>query len=152
MPLRKRLRCSDRNGVGQVTSCIELPNLPYFPAVYYAIMKAGAAVVPICVLFTPREIAYQLRDSTPKPSSFRRYAGMPSANRQKNIRGWKLRASDRYDQGSGRHQPDSAHKTLTQAIYANPKNSKHIRQNDDTCAILKRPVRRSAERGGTHAP
>ncbi len=25
-------------------------NVPYFPIVYYGIMKAGAAVVPICVL------------------------------------------------------------------------------------------------------
>ena len=41
-------------------------NLPYFPIVYYGIMKAGAAVVPICVLFTPREIAYHLRDSDAK--------------------------------------------------------------------------------------
>ncbi len=41
-------------------------NLPYFPIVYYGIMKAGAAVVPICVLFTPREIAYHLRDSEAK--------------------------------------------------------------------------------------
>ena len=41
-------------------------NLPYFPIVYYAIMKTGAAVVPICVLFTPREIAYHLRDSEAK--------------------------------------------------------------------------------------
>lgn len=42
---------------------LDCPNLPYFPIVYYAIMKTGAAVVPICVLFTPREIEYHLRDS-----------------------------------------------------------------------------------------
>lgn len=42
------------------------PNLPFFPIVYYGIMKAGAVVVPLCVLFTPREIAYQLRDSDAK--------------------------------------------------------------------------------------
>lgn len=45
---------------------LNCPNLPYFPIVYYGIMKAGAAVVPICVLFTPREIAYQLKDSDAK--------------------------------------------------------------------------------------
>src|SRR5687767_8707919 len=45
---------------------LNCPNLPYFPIVYYAIMKAGAAVVPICVLFKPREIAYQLQDSDAK--------------------------------------------------------------------------------------
>src|SRR5436305_3301616 len=33
------------------------PNLPFFPVVYYGIMKAGAVVVPLSVLFTSREIA-----------------------------------------------------------------------------------------------
>ena len=41
-------------------------NLPFFPIVYYGIMKTGAVVVPICVLFKPREIAYHLRDSDAK--------------------------------------------------------------------------------------
>ena len=45
---------------------LNCPNLPCFPVVYYGIMKTGAAVVPICVLFTPREIAYHLRDSEAK--------------------------------------------------------------------------------------
>jgi long-chain acyl-CoA synthetase len=30
---------------------LNCPNLPYFPIVYYGIMKAGAAVVLLCVLF-----------------------------------------------------------------------------------------------------
>ena len=42
------------------------PNLPYFPAVYFAILKAGATVVPLNVLLKPREIAYHLRDSDAK--------------------------------------------------------------------------------------
>ena len=42
------------------------PNLPYFPILYYAIMKTGAAVVPLSILFKPREIAYHLRDSDAK--------------------------------------------------------------------------------------
>jgi long-chain acyl-CoA synthetase len=42
------------------------PNLPYFPAVYFGILKAGAAVVPLNVLLKPREIAYHLRDSDAK--------------------------------------------------------------------------------------
>ncbi|MGI8495150.1 MAG: long-chain-fatty-acid--CoA ligase [Pyrinomonadaceae bacterium] len=41
-------------------------NLPFFPIVYYGIMKTGAAVVPLNVLFKPREIAYHLRDSDAK--------------------------------------------------------------------------------------
>ncbi|WP_214412425.1 long-chain-fatty-acid--CoA ligase [Sphaerisporangium fuscum] len=42
------------------------PNLPYFPFVYFGILKAGAAVVPLNVLLQPREIAYHLRDSQAK--------------------------------------------------------------------------------------
>lgn len=40
-----------------------LPNLPLFPVCYYAILAAGAVVVPLNPLFKPREIAYHLADS-----------------------------------------------------------------------------------------
>ncbi|MEJ7629609.1 MAG: long-chain fatty acid--CoA ligase [Nocardioidaceae bacterium] len=39
------------------------PNLPFFPIVYYGIVKAGAVVVPLNVLFKGREVAYHLNDS-----------------------------------------------------------------------------------------
>lgn len=42
------------------------PNLPFFPIVYYAIMKAGAVVVPLNILFKPREFIYHLKDSDAK--------------------------------------------------------------------------------------
>ncbi len=42
---------------------LSCPNLPYFPIVYYGILKAGAVVVPLNVLFKPNEIAYHLTDS-----------------------------------------------------------------------------------------
>jgi long-chain acyl-CoA synthetase len=42
------------------------PNLPYFPAIYFGILKTGAIVVPLNVLLKPREIAYHLRDSDAK--------------------------------------------------------------------------------------
>ena len=42
------------------------PNLPYFPVVYYGILKAGAVVVPLNVLLKGREIAYHLDDSDAK--------------------------------------------------------------------------------------
>jgi len=41
-------------------------NLPYFPMVYYGILKAGAVVVPLNVLLKPDEIAYHLEDSEAK--------------------------------------------------------------------------------------
>jgi long-chain acyl-CoA synthetase len=42
------------------------PNLPYFPAAYFGILKTGATVVPLNAMLTPREIAYHLRDSDAK--------------------------------------------------------------------------------------
>ncbi len=54
-------------GIGKgdkvVLSCL---NLPYFPMAYYAILKAGAVVVPISVLSKGREIAYYLKDCDAK--------------------------------------------------------------------------------------
>ncbi|UCG22836.1 MAG: long-chain fatty acid--CoA ligase [Chloroflexota bacterium] len=45
---------------------LSCPNLPYFPIVYYGILKVGAVVVPLNVLLKGREIAYHLRDSNAK--------------------------------------------------------------------------------------
>lgn len=45
---------------------LSCPNLPFFPIVYYGILKAGAVVVPLNVLFKPREVAYHLTDSDAK--------------------------------------------------------------------------------------
>ncbi len=45
---------------------IMLPNVPYFPAVYYGILRAGAVVVPMNVLLKCREVAYYLSDSGAK--------------------------------------------------------------------------------------
>src|SRR5690242_10348169 len=45
---------------------LSCPNLPYFPVVYYGILKAGAVVVPLNVLLKGREIAYHLADSEAK--------------------------------------------------------------------------------------
>lgn len=44
-------------------SCL---NLPYFPIVYYGILKAGCVVVPLSVLLKQDEIAYHLQDSDAK--------------------------------------------------------------------------------------
>jgi long-chain acyl-CoA synthetase len=41
---------------------LSCPNVPYFPIVYYGILKAGATVVPLNILLTEREIAYHLAD------------------------------------------------------------------------------------------
>jgi long-chain acyl-CoA synthetase len=45
---------------------IMLPNVPYFPAIYYGILKAGGAVVPMNVLLKGREAEFYLSDSGAK--------------------------------------------------------------------------------------
>jgi long-chain acyl-CoA synthetase len=45
---------------------LSCPNLPYFPIIYYGILKIGAVVVPLNVLLKGREIAYHLADSDAK--------------------------------------------------------------------------------------
>lgn len=42
------------------------PNLPYFPMIYYGILKAGAVAVPLSVLLKKDEISYLLNDSDAK--------------------------------------------------------------------------------------
>ena len=41
---------------------IMLPNVPYFPAVYYGVLRAGGVVVPMNVLLKAREVGYYLAD------------------------------------------------------------------------------------------
>lgn len=45
---------------------LSCPNLPQFSSVYFGILKAGAAVVPLNVLLRSGEIAYHLADSDAK--------------------------------------------------------------------------------------
>ncbi len=41
-------------------------NLPYFPIIYFGILKVGATVVPLSILLKKNEIAYHLADSDAK--------------------------------------------------------------------------------------
>lgn len=45
---------------------LSCPNIPFFPIIYYGILKTGATVVPLNVLLKGREIAYHLGDSDAK--------------------------------------------------------------------------------------
>jgi long-chain acyl-CoA synthetase len=40
-----------------------MPNVPYFPAIYYGVLRAGGIVVPMNVLLKGREVAFYLGDS-----------------------------------------------------------------------------------------
>ena len=48
-------------GIGERVG-IMLPNVPYFPAVYYGILRAGGVVVPMNVLLKAREVGFYLTD------------------------------------------------------------------------------------------
>ena len=45
---------------------IMLPNVPYFLACYYGILRAGGVVVPMNVLLRKREVAFYLNDPEAK--------------------------------------------------------------------------------------
>ncbi len=119
---------------------LNCPNLPYFPVVYYGIMKAGAVVVPTCVLFKPREIAYQLRDSEAKAVFvFEGTEDLPTGASTK----------DAYDEvDTCEHlivmtkeiagaSPFTEHKSLTELISDQPDTFEiYPASPDDTCAIL----------------
>ena len=51
----KGLEAGDRVGV-------MLPNVPYFPAVYYGVLRMGGVVVPMNVLLKKREVGFYLSD------------------------------------------------------------------------------------------
>ncbi len=45
---------------------VMLPNIPYFAIVYYGVLRAGGAVVPMNVLLKDRETSFYLKDSDAK--------------------------------------------------------------------------------------
>jgi long-chain acyl-CoA synthetase len=45
---------------------LSCPNIPYFPIIYFGILKAGAVIVPLSVLLKHDEIEYHLKDSDAK--------------------------------------------------------------------------------------
>src|SRR3954463_846333 len=45
---------------------MQLPNVPYFPVIYFGALRLGAVVVPMNPLLKSREVAYHLSDSGAK--------------------------------------------------------------------------------------
>jgi long-chain acyl-CoA synthetase len=45
---------------------LQMPNVPYFPVVYFGILRLGAVVVPMNPLLKGREVAFYLKDSGAK--------------------------------------------------------------------------------------
>lgn len=116
------------------------PNLPFFPVVYYGIMKAGAAVVPLNVLFTTREFAYHLDDSDAKAVFV--FEGTDELPLGERVR-------EAFDQTPGCEHlvvltkdlmaasPIAGHRTLTEITFDKPETfDTYPTRPDDTCAIL----------------
>lgn len=119
---------------------LSCPNLPYFPIVYYGILKAGAIVVPLNVLFQPREIKYHLEDSDAKAVFV--FEGTDELPMGKMVKA----AFDEVETCENlivmcaepsMNSPIEGHKTLTQITYDKPTDFKTIpTKPDDTCLIL----------------
>ena len=119
---------------------LSCPNIPFFPIVYYGIMKAGAAVVPLSVLFKPREIAYHLADSDAKAIFvFEGTDELPMADMVKeafdkvpSCEHLIVMTKDLFGES-----PLPGHQTLTQATFDKPETFEiYPTRPDDTCAIL----------------
>ena len=120
---------------------LNCPNLPYFPIVYYGILKAGAVIVPTCVLFTAREIAYQLKDSDAKAIfAFEGTDELPTGASSKN-------AFDEVDscehlvimtkEPAGKSSFPEEHRSLDDLIFSqSDKFEIYPTAPSDTCAIL----------------
>jgi long-chain acyl-CoA synthetase len=119
---------------------LSCPNLPFFPIVYYGIMKAGAVVVPLCVLFKAREVAYHLEDSDSKAVFV--FEGTPELPLVK----WVKEGFDQVEscrnlivmtKDPAGPSPIDGAKTLTQITFDQPDTfDTYPTKPEDTCAIL----------------
>ncbi|MEZ5097858.1 MAG: long-chain fatty acid--CoA ligase [Nocardioides sp.] len=119
---------------------LSCPNLPYFPIVYYGILKAGGVVVPLNVLNKGRENAYYLTDSGAKvyfcfegtedlPMGQEGYAGFEQVDSCERF----VLVTAALDGSSPYHGAP----TLTQAVGAqSPVFESAIRAETDTAVIL----------------
>ena len=78
---------------------IMLPNVPYFPIAYYAILRAGGTVVPMNVLLKGREVQFYLENPEAKLllrlARLRRGGAEGRRGRRRRAHLRRLRASSR---------------------------------------------------------
>ena len=118
-------------------SCL---NLPYFPMIYFGILKAGAVVVPLSVLLKPNEIEYHLKNSEAKayfcfqgteelPMAKMGYAGFSNAD------GCEHFINIMADPTQASSIPDT--KTLGQIMHGqSPQFDIAVTNSDDTAVIV----------------
>jgi len=116
------------------------PNIPAFPIVYYGIMKAGAVVVPLSVLFTERDFEYHLTDSDAKAVFvFEGTDDLPMGERVKtafeNVSECEHLVVIPKDANAA--SPFASYRTLFEVTRDQPETFEmYPTRPDDTCAIL----------------
>jgi long-chain acyl-CoA synthetase len=128
-------------GVGRGDKvALSCPNLPYFPVVYFGILKAGGVVVPLNVLLKGREVAYHLDDSDAKahfcfegtaelPIGEQGYAGFTQADGCEHF--FVITADPAAE------SPSEGATTFAQAVHDQPTSFETVVTDpDDTAVIL----------------
>ncbi len=114
-------------------------NLPYFSMVYFGILKAGAAVVPLNVLLKGREVAYHLGDSDAKayfcfegtpelPIGTEGYAGFEQADGCEHF--WMITVDP------AAASPIEGTETLGQAMGGQPATFDTVATDEDDTAVI----------------
>ena len=119
---------------------LSCPNLPFFPIIYFGILKTGAVVVPLNVLLKGREIAYHLADSDAKayfcfqgaPDLPMSEYGFDGFNQTETCEHFILINTDRAAKSSGENS-----KIFTEFVEKQPTDFVSALTNaDDTAVIL----------------
>ena len=99
---------------------VMLPNVPYFPVVYYGILRAGGVVVPMNVLLKEREVAYYLGDS----------------GRETAVRVGRVRRGGAAGCGGRRRRADRGRAGFEAQIGAAPARTELAEVADDDTAVI----------------
>lgn len=116
------------------------PNLPWFPIIYYGVLKAGGVVVPLNVLSRRREIEYFLTDSGAK--AFFCFAGTPEMPvGEEGFRAFTGSGEAEHffmiTAEPGQEPPIEGARTLDEALAAvSPEHETVLRAENDPAAIL----------------
>jgi long-chain acyl-CoA synthetase len=119
---------------------LSCPNLPFFPIIYYGILKAGAVVVPLNVLLKGREIAYHLDNSDAKAYfCFQGTADLPMS--EYGFEGFgQIEKCEKFiviNMNDSINLPDENSKIFTEFIKNQPTEfASELTNPDDTAVIL----------------
>ena len=119
---------------------LSCPNLPYFPMVYYGVLKTGATIVPLNVLLKGREIAYHLQDCEAKAYfCFQGTPDLPMA--EEGFKGFQVSDECRHfwviTAAPAAPSPIAGTQTLAQFMAAQSPSFEMAQTNpDDTAVIL----------------